>query len=110
LNNSSAPSRVNIVSSLLSLVHNPEITMGDNIIIYFSGHDSGYTSSDLDHNAGAGSIEALCPIDHEDLDACGVPIPDISDREISCILKEISRSKEETMKSFASYHSILAED
>ncbi|PBK90979.1 hypothetical protein ARMGADRAFT_1110930 [Armillaria gallica] len=68
------------------------------------------STSDLDHNVGAGSFEALCPINCEDLDTCGVPIPDISDREINCILKEISRSKEETMKSFAGYHSILAKD
>ncbi|PBK64090.1 hypothetical protein ARMSODRAFT_1007392 [Armillaria solidipes] len=149
----SVPSRANIVSSLLSLVHNSQIELGDNIIIYFSGHGSCYSPSNLDCNAGMGSIEALCPIDREDLDASGVPIPDISDREINCILKEISRSKghhitfildcchsgsvtrridesgirtipplpraslkgmldtaEETMKSFAGYHSILAED
>ncbi|PBK64094.1 hypothetical protein ARMSODRAFT_962578 [Armillaria solidipes] len=153
LNDFSVPSRVNIVSSLHSLVHNPEIEMGDNIIIYFSGHGSCYSPSDLDHNAGAGSIEALCPMDREDLDADDVLIPDISDREINCILKEISRTKgnhitfildcchsgsvtrgidesgirtirplpraslksmldtaEEMMKSFAGYHSILAED
>ncbi|KAK0443864.1 hypothetical protein EV421DRAFT_2035292 [Armillaria borealis] len=146
-------SYLNIVSSLLSLVHNSQIELGDNIIIYFSGHGSCYSPSNLDHNAGMGSIEALCPIDREDLDASGVPIPDISDREINCILKEISRSKghhitfildcchsgsvtrgidesgirtirplpraslkgmldtaEEMMKSFAGYHSILAED
>ncbi len=81
LNDSLFPSRANIISSLLSLVQNPEITMGDNIIIYFSGHGSCYSPSDLDHNAGMGSIEALCPIDREDLDANGPPIPDISDRD-----------------------------
>ncbi|KAK0489746.1 hypothetical protein EDD18DRAFT_1081062, partial [Armillaria luteobubalina] len=81
-------SRANIVSTLVSLVRNLEIETGDNIIIYFSGH-----GSYLDHGAGMGSIEALCPIDREDLDADDVVIPDISDREINCILKEISRTK-----------------
>ncbi|KAK0193115.1 caspase domain-containing protein [Armillaria mellea] len=93
LNDSTVPSRANIISSLHSLVDNPQIECGDNIIIYFSGHGSCYSPSDLDHGAGMGSIEALCPIDREDLDADDVLIPDISDREINCILKEISRTK-----------------
>ncbi len=93
LENSSVPSRENIIESLVSLVHNPEIERGDNIIIYFSGHGSSYSLSDLDPNAGMGTIEALCPMDREDVGVSGVPVPDISDREINCILKEISRGK-----------------
>ncbi|PBK90975.1 hypothetical protein ARMGADRAFT_864995, partial [Armillaria gallica] len=90
LNHSSTPSRANIVSSLLSLVSNPEIEFGDNIIIYISGHGSRYSPS---HFGLAGSIEALCPIDRGNLGADGTPIPDISDREINAILTEIARSK-----------------
>ncbi len=87
LENSSIPSRANIIESLVSLVHNPEIDRGDNIIIYFSGHGSSYPSARM------GTIKALCPMDREDVGASGVPVPDISSREINCILKEISRAK-----------------
>ncbi|PBK90972.1 hypothetical protein ARMGADRAFT_872604, partial [Armillaria gallica] len=93
LNNFSVPSRTNIVSSLLNIVQNPEIEVGDNVIIYFSGHGTSYSPSDVGFDAETGSIEALCPIDRGDLDANDIPIPDISDREINAILTEISRSK-----------------
>ncbi|KAK0205939.1 hypothetical protein DFS33DRAFT_1452154 [Desarmillaria ectypa] len=89
----SVPSHTNIVSSFLGPARDPTIEMGDNIVIYFSGHGSCYSPSDLDHTAEIGSIEALCPMDREDLDADGVPIADISDREINSILKEVSRNK-----------------
>ncbi|KAK0205944.1 peptidase C14, caspase domain-containing protein, partial [Desarmillaria ectypa] len=91
--NSSVPTRANIIETLLNLVHDPKIEMGDNIIIYFLGHGSCYSPSDFDHTAEIGSIEALCPMDREDLDADGAPIADISDREINSILKEVSRNK-----------------
>ncbi len=34
------PSRIHIVGALLSLVTNPKIAHGDNIIIYYAGHGS----------------------------------------------------------------------
>ncbi len=38
-------------------------------------------------------IETLCPIDRDTLDANGVLIPDISDRELNTLLTQISREK-----------------
>ncbi|KAK0186415.1 caspase domain-containing protein [Armillaria mellea] len=97
------PTRVNIIKTLLDLVGNPLIRNGDNIIIYFSGHGSSYSSSDYfdssDETDGSpravdgSNIEAICPIDRDVIDACGLPVPDISDREINAILHQISRSK-----------------
>ncbi|PBK64311.1 hypothetical protein ARMSODRAFT_962149 [Armillaria solidipes] len=98
----SFPSRTNIVSTLLSLVDNPQIEVGDNIIIYFSGHGSGYSPKDYhfgdaedSHSLGAvdESIESICPIDRDTIDSSGLRVPDISDREINSIFQQISRSK-----------------
>ncbi|KAK0209636.1 hypothetical protein IW262DRAFT_1528423 [Armillaria fumosa] len=36
------PSHANIVNTLCSLIHNDEIQLGDNIIIYYAGHGSSY--------------------------------------------------------------------
>ncbi len=97
------PSRANITSTLLSLINNPDIKKGDNIIIYYAGHGSSYHCSDFNdveipdyHEISSGStghIEALCPIDRDTLDANGDAIPDISDREFNTILALISRAK-----------------
>ncbi|KAK0224535.1 caspase domain-containing protein [Armillaria nabsnona] len=96
------PSRINIVKTLLSLVDNPQIEVGDNIIIYFSGHGSGYSPNDYhfgdaedSHSLGGvdHSIEAICPIDRDAIDSSGLRVPDISDREINSIFQQISRSK-----------------
>ncbi|SJL08892.1 uncharacterized protein ARMOST_12264 [Armillaria ostoyae] len=99
----SFPTRANIVKTLLDLVSNPLIRNGDNIIIYFSGHGSSYSSGDYfdssdetDESPRAvdgSNIEAICPIDRDAIDACELPVPDISDREINAILHQISRSK-----------------
>ncbi|PBK79174.1 hypothetical protein ARMGADRAFT_1040984 [Armillaria gallica] len=99
---STLPNRVNIIHMLLSLAGNPEIDTGD-IIIYYSGHGSCYQCSEyyFDEDspsttvsiAGAGSIEALCPMDRDMPDENDVTIPDISDREFNSILSQISRSK-----------------
>ncbi|KAK0431850.1 hypothetical protein EV421DRAFT_2064352, partial [Armillaria borealis] len=98
----SFPSRINIVNTLLSLVDNPQIEVGDNIIIYFSGHGSGYSPKDYhfgdaeDSGSLGGvdeSIEAICPIDRDTIDGSGLRVPDISDREINSIFQQISRSK-----------------
>ncbi|KAK0439132.1 caspase domain-containing protein [Armillaria borealis] len=99
----SLPTRVNIVKTLLGLVSNPLICNGDNIIIYFSGHGSSYSSGDYfdssdetDESPRAvdgSNIEAICPIDRDAVDSCGLPVPDISDREINAILHQISHSK-----------------
>ncbi|PBK63022.1 hypothetical protein ARMSODRAFT_942681 [Armillaria solidipes] len=99
------PSRKNIIGTLLSLITNPNIMNGDNIVIYFSGHGSNYSwfdyyweeaqnsSGEFDAVLAAGSVEALCPIDRDEPDQQGCPIPDISDREINIILSELSRVK-----------------
>ncbi|SJL16870.1 uncharacterized protein ARMOST_20400 [Armillaria ostoyae] len=98
----SFPSHTNIVNTLLSLVDNPQIEVGDNIIIYFSGHGSGYSPKDYhfgnaedSRSLGAvdESIEAICPIDRDTIDGSGLRVPDISDREINSIFQQISRSK-----------------
>ncbi len=98
----SFPSRTNIVDTLLSLVDNPQIEVGDKIIIYFAGHGSGYSPNEYhlgdtedSHSLGSvnESIEAICPIDRDTIDSSGLRVPDISDREINSIFQQISRSK-----------------
>ncbi|KAK0437403.1 hypothetical protein EV421DRAFT_1907433 [Armillaria borealis] len=95
------PSRTHITDMLFSLIDNPEIEERDNIIIYFSGHGSAYSCSsyhdvekpDLETEisfSGTGYIEALCPIDRDNCDTNGKPVPDISDREFNTILTLIS--------------------
>ncbi len=84
------PTRVNIIQTLVGLMNNQEIQNGDNIIIYFSGHGSGYSTAGYCSNMND-SIEALCPIDRTE--GNGSHIPDISDREINTILQNISRAK-----------------
>ncbi|KAK0431440.1 peptidase C14, caspase domain-containing protein, partial [Armillaria borealis] len=86
------PSHAHIVSALLSLITNPEITYGDNIIIYYSGHGS-YYPPHMEEGGPTDYTETLCPIDRDTLDADGFPIPDISDRELNTILTLISRVK-----------------
>ncbi len=82
------PSRANIIAALLSIIDNPEILHGDNIIIFYSGHGSCYPFE------GKGDrIEALCPIDRDTIGDNGKPVPDISDRELNTILTQISRGK-----------------
>ncbi|KAK0227216.1 hypothetical protein EDD85DRAFT_974671, partial [Armillaria nabsnona] len=97
-NNYHIPTRVNIVQTLIDLMNNAEIRNGDNIIIYFSGHGSGYSTAGYCSNTND-SIEALCRIDHTE--GNGSHIPDgpgefcvyISDREINTILQNISQAK-----------------
>ncbi|KAK0215076.1 hypothetical protein IW262DRAFT_1236235, partial [Armillaria fumosa] len=101
----SIPSHVNIIRMLLSVMTNSHIKYGDNIIINYSGHGSQYSCSEYFYNwdtgsdngqaniTGIQSIEALCPMDCNTLDANGTLIPDISDREINAILSQISRIK-----------------
>ncbi|KAK0433300.1 caspase domain-containing protein [Desarmillaria tabescens] len=96
------PSRANIVNMLHSLINNPEIEWGDNIIIYYAGHGSSYHCSEhfstsLESQCSSSNdicpIEALCPIDRDTIDADGRPIPDISDRELNALFSQISRAK-----------------
>ncbi len=98
------PSRVNILSLLLSLTANPDIGYGDPIIIYFAGHGSRYPLSDEDKDEDDDPdfdedehsqkfIEALCPVDRKTIDSSGTLIPDITDRELNTILAQISRTK-----------------
>ncbi|KAK0490208.1 caspase domain-containing protein [Armillaria novae-zelandiae] len=103
------PSRANIVNMLHSLVDNPDIERGDNIIIYYAGHGSSYHCSDhfstalglKCRNTDVCPIEALCPIDRDTLDFNGRPIPDISDRELNALFTEISRAKGHNITFFA---------
>ncbi len=113
------PSRTNITNVLCSLIKNPEIRKGDNIVIFYAGHGSSYACSNH-HSIGGNPIvsgvhdsaarypekterfegidifcptEALCPIDRNTRDSKGHIIPDISDREFNTILHEIARAK-----------------
>ncbi|KAK0207490.1 hypothetical protein IW262DRAFT_1419815 [Armillaria fumosa] len=87
------PSRIHIIDALLSLVTNPEIEHGDNIIIYYAEHGSRYQFTVDDEDDQTEYIEALCPIDRDTLGENGDPVPDISDRELNTILTLISLSK-----------------
>ncbi|KAK0437414.1 hypothetical protein EV421DRAFT_1679212, partial [Armillaria borealis] len=97
------PSCTHITNTLLSLIDNPEIEEGDNIIIYYAGHGSSYQCSDWGHVKNpdyqeisfrnTGYIEALCPIDHDTHDADGNIVPDISNREFNTLLMLISQAK-----------------
>ncbi len=91
------PSRVHIIDTLLSLIKNPGIARGDNIIIYYSGHGSCYPFTDDGEDYEPEHIETLCPIDRDTTGANGEPVPDISDREFNTILSLISRAKGNTI-------------
>ncbi|KAK0435907.1 hypothetical protein EV421DRAFT_1834180 [Armillaria borealis] len=103
------PSRTNIVHILHSLIDNPDIERGDNIIIYYAGHGSSYHCSDhfstalgfKCRNSDVCPIEALCPIDRDTIDVEGRPVPDISDRELNTFFTEISRTKGHKITFFA---------
>ncbi|SJL18007.1 uncharacterized protein ARMOST_21578 [Armillaria ostoyae] len=112
------PTRVNIVNTLHGLSTNSAIKKDDSIVIFFSGHGSSYhcrdcrdaifgdTESSSKPSSSPDSaleteshtdrcpIEALCPIDRDTLDDKGVPIPDISDREINNILTKVYQATE----------------
>ncbi|PBK64974.1 hypothetical protein ARMSODRAFT_940725 [Armillaria solidipes] len=87
------PSRSHIVGALLSLISNPEIAHGDNIIIYYAGHGSRYPLTEDDEDDETRYIEALCPIDRDTPGDNDKHVPDISDREFNSILTLISLSK-----------------
>lgn len=92
------PSRSNIVNMLYSLIDNPDIEPGDNIIIYYAGHGSSYycsehLSTESVCQTGDCPVEALCPIDRDTIDSDEHWIPDISDRELSTLLTMISQAK-----------------
>ncbi|PBK64979.1 hypothetical protein ARMSODRAFT_838083, partial [Armillaria solidipes] len=90
-------SRVHIIDTLLSLIKNPEIARGDNIVIYYSGHGSCYPFTEDNEDDETEHIETLCPIDRDTVGANGEPVPDISDREFNTILSLISRAKGNTI-------------
>ncbi|KAK0184117.1 peptidase C14, caspase domain-containing protein, partial [Armillaria mellea] len=87
------PSRAHIVGAFLSLITNPEIAPGDNIIIYYSGHGS-YYPPHVEEDDETEFIETLCPIDRDTLDENKKPVPDISDWEFNTILSLIARAKD----------------
>ncbi|KAK0219275.1 peptidase C14, caspase domain-containing protein, partial [Armillaria nabsnona] len=86
------PSRAHIIDALLSLITNPEIEYGDNIIIYYSGHGS-YYPYHTEEDEEPEYIETLCPIDRDMHGEDDKPVPDISDRELNTILTLISQAK-----------------
>ncbi|KAK0440950.1 uncharacterized protein EV420DRAFT_1127745 [Desarmillaria tabescens] len=98
----SNPTRANIISTLCDLVTNPKIEKDDSIIIYFAGHGSCYNHFHYPGNFDNGNskisfkdlkmITALCPIDRGNQDG-GVPVPDISNREIDAILSQVCVEK-----------------
>ncbi len=97
------PSRVNIIAMLVSLINNPEIKEGDNIIIYYTGHGSSYECSEYDDVGeisftSSGYIKVLCPIDRN-TDANGNTVPEISDWEFNTILNGLSPAPKNTMVS-----------
>ncbi len=73
------PSCAHIISALLSIIANPEIAYGDNIIIYYSGHGS-YYPYHVEEDDEPEYIETLCPIDRDTPGEDGEPVPDTSDR------------------------------
>ncbi|KAK0238384.1 hypothetical protein EDD85DRAFT_728220, partial [Armillaria nabsnona] len=91
--------RTNIIDALLSLSTNPQIHYGNNIIIYYTGHGAVYHCKDHPpfaslEDLGRGTIEALCPMDHNTINAHDKkPIPDISNRELHTILVKICHTK-----------------
>ena len=58
-------SREAILDVLYDLRDNIHIQFGDNILIHFSGHGSGYDAESFFETgvSSAGSIEAICPSD-----------------------------------------------
>ncbi|PBK80876.1 hypothetical protein ARMGADRAFT_1091878 [Armillaria gallica] len=95
-NVSSIPSRAKILSALRSLLTKADIKHGDPIVVFFAGHGSRYAWSDLDDDknfgsdnehspARAGFVEALCPLDRDN-------VPDISDRELNTVFSQIYRT------------------
>ncbi|KAK0452853.1 peptidase C14, caspase domain-containing protein, partial [Desarmillaria tabescens] len=96
-NDSSIPTRDNIIKTLLGLSTDDRIRKGDNIIIYFAGKGSIYLNRDYFPKGTLewyGSNIALCPVDRTTPHDNGVGvIPDISDREINIILSEIAGTK-----------------
>ncbi|KAK0494020.1 caspase domain-containing protein [Armillaria luteobubalina] len=85
------PSRARIIDTLLSIIRNPEIIHGDNIVIFYAGHGSRYPLEEK--RDPSEYIEALCPIDRDTIGDDGKPVPDISDREFNIILTRISHAK-----------------
>ncbi|KAK0476309.1 peptidase C14, caspase domain-containing protein, partial [Armillaria novae-zelandiae] len=97
--------RDNIIHALLGFRTDEHINPNDIIIIYFAGHGSNYTcEKHLDHTTknpdsrlGCCPVEMICPVDRgrDTADPLSTfsKIPDISDRELNVILKEISKAK-----------------
>ncbi|PBK91148.1 hypothetical protein ARMGADRAFT_1166537 [Armillaria gallica] len=98
----SAPSRTKILDTLYSLIDNPNIKQGDNILVYYAGHGSSYRCREHTIVAATRSVrtcglcptESLCPLDRGTVDAkSGRHVPDISDRELNVIFTQISSAK-----------------
>ncbi|KAK0437254.1 uncharacterized protein EV420DRAFT_1652150 [Desarmillaria tabescens] len=98
------PSHANIINVLYGLIYNSEIQQDDILIIYYAEHGSLYkfpqrkctaTGSRccMACNCSLTTVEVLCPIDHDTMDDDGCWIPDISDRELNALLRQISYAK-----------------
>jgi len=90
-------SRQEMINVLYNTRDNMDINEGDHVLIHYSGHGSTYDAAACfeDPHAGAGSIEALCPVDRGLGSGAFFavvsrqPSPDISDREFHLILSEM---------------------
>ncbi|KAK0232352.1 hypothetical protein EDD85DRAFT_970834 [Armillaria nabsnona] len=99
---STSPTRANIIRTLYSLIDNPAIMRGDNIVVYFAGNGAFYDAQEYYCDkvppevsiASMRSIQALCPMDHGASDDTGSEIPDISVREIDAIVTQISQPQD----------------
>ncbi|KAK0220830.1 caspase domain-containing protein [Armillaria nabsnona] len=95
----------NIINALLGFRDDERISHDDIIIIYFSGHGSNYicrnhrehAAQNLDRWLTCCPVEMICPVDRgRNISDRRFPhgkIPDIYDREMNVILKEISNTK-----------------
>ncbi len=74
------------LSSFFSLVTGSRYLLSDD------GDDPGFDEHE-DDECPSKFVEALCPMDRDTLDSSGAIIPDITDRELNAILKQISYAK-----------------
>ncbi|KAJ6589341.1 caspase domain-containing protein [Mycena capillaripes] len=74
------------------LVHNPEIRVGDPIIIHYSGHGGRAWLSGR-HGLPTRVVETLCPADQSTLDDQGRVIPGIPDVTVNALLRILARHK-----------------
>ncbi|KAK0209640.1 hypothetical protein IW262DRAFT_1468566 [Armillaria fumosa] len=75
----STPSHANIVNMLYSLIHNDKIQVGDNIVVYYSGHGSSYLCSDCASRDVPASLPDPIPKDCDAPQNCASEHDDMSE-------------------------------